>query len=57
MILFCRNLLLIFRLFLQFDGQRKIRGAISALEDLRVGSADTAFADFVFDQRLLKSGM
>ena len=53
------NLLLIFRLFLQFDGQRKIRGAISALEDLRVGSyaGDTAFADFVFDQRLLKSGM
>jgi len=41
----------------QFDGQRKIRGAISALEDLRVGSSDTAFADFVFDQRLLKSGM
>lgn len=42
----------------QFEGQRKLQGAISALKDLRAGeSSPYNFADFVFDQRMLKSGM
>lgn len=42
----------------QFDGQRKLSGAISALKDLRSGEPRPYnFADFVFDQRMLKSGM
>jgi len=42
----------------QFDGQRKLTGAISMLSDMIGGQSDqSAFAEYVFDQRVLKSGL
>jgi len=42
----------------QFDGQRKLTGAINTLSDMIGGQADqSAFAEYVFDQRVLKNGL
>jgi len=42
----------------QFDGQRKLTGAINTLSDMIGGQVDqSAFAEYVFDQRVLKNGL
>jgi len=42
----------------QFDGQRKLSGALNALEDMMLGApTNMEFAEYVFDQRVLKNGL
>jgi len=42
----------------QYDGMRKLRGAVTTLSDLKAGSAhSSAIAEFILDQKILKHGL